>query len=430
MRLRKLHLHDQSNEILYRKIAPFLSALGVFFAFGALITPETFGIDDRYQLIPYLVFCATNVAYNLSKAWWKPPLIADRIRVAVTILFELLFFMKVDPTRSLFWVALMNPFLGQVSFVGGVRENKTRFWLFTASTLTCFAVHYDGSARWAFISFIEIASILTVASFAWQVRQHERRQRRALLALYNRLAQKQKQLIQTERFAALGEFSTGIAHEINNALTVVVVGLEEVDAYLRYPEPPIDKIGQHVARMGRSANRIHRVVSQIRSLSRDARRDPATRFDLRTVIDDALFLVREQLKLARIDCRIELPPESAYIMGHNIELSQVVLNLLNNARDVLENQNGIRSLTVRVSKKGAKVFLEIQDTGTGIPIDVQNRMFNPFVTTKPVGKGTGLGLSISYGIVKRHQGEISFKTNPSGTTFIVELPLASEAAAA
>ncbi len=122
------------------------------------------------------------------------------------------------------------------------------------------------------------------------------------------------------------------------------------------------------------------------------------------------------------DCGENVP----LIEAHVVELNQVWTNLIDNAVDAME---GSGTLTVRIRRDGGQVIVEIADTGTGMPPDVQARAFDPFYTTKGVGKGTGLGLDVSRRIVvDRHRGDISLDTSPAGTTYRVRLPLQPAAA--
>jgi signal transduction histidine kinase len=132
--------------------------------------------------------------------------------------------------------------------------------------------------------------------------------------------------------------------------------------------------------------------------------------------------MREQLRLREIVVTVDLGPEEAVVVGNPIQLEQVFINLLTNARDAMANS---RRKQIRISGlvRSATVDIEFADTGHGIPPGLERRIFDPFFTTKEVGKGTGLGLSITYGIVKEHGGTISVVSRPDdGATFLIRLP--------
>jgi signal transduction histidine kinase len=142
------------------------------------------------------------------------------------------------------------------------------------------------------------------------------------------------------------------------------------------------------------------------------------------VIERALSLMHEQLRLREIEVTFDLGPEDPVILANSIQLEQVFINLLANARDAVADS--VRKL-IRISGSvgSGSAELEFADTGPGIPAGLEQRIFDPFFTTKEVGKGTGLGLSIAYGIIKEHGGMISVVSRPGeGATFFIHLPLA------
>jgi C4-dicarboxylate-specific signal transduction histidine kinase len=120
-----------------------------------------------------------------------------------------------------------------------------------------------------------------------------------------------------------------------------------------------------------------------------------------------------------------LPDECSCVFGHAIQMEQVILNLLTNARDAIEESEGIAKITVRVSESDKAVQITVQDTGKGIPADVLHRIFEPFYTTKEMGRGTGLGLSVSYGIVRDMQGTIVAENIDDGARFTITVPIVS-----
>jgi len=141
------------------------------------------------------------------------------------------------------------------------------------------------------------------------------------------------------------------------------------------------------------------------------------------VIDQALSLMREQLRLREIEVTVDLGPEEPMVVGNPIQLEQVFMNLLTNARDAMANSPR-KEIRISGSVGATVVDVAFADTGHGIPPGLERRIFDPFFTTKEVGKGTGLGLSITYGIVKEHGGTISVVSRPGGgAAFLIRLPL-------
>ena len=129
------------------------------------------------------------------------------------------------------------------------------------------------------------------------------------------------------------------------------------------------------------------------------------------------------MRLPQIKTRLELSIDHLVVRANAIQLEQVFINLLTNARDAVA-RTPEKVITIRSGVQGNMVEVRVEDSGTGIPPGLEQRIFDPFFSTKEVGEGTGLGLSITYGIIKEHQGGISvLPSNGSGATFVIQLPL-------
>jgi C4-dicarboxylate-specific signal transduction histidine kinase len=239
------------------------------------------------------------------------------------------------------------------------------------------------------------------------------------------LRDKQEQLVQAGKLATLGELSTGIAHELNNPLNNIglyvgnvidriELGLAEKEkgGMLRELEGALDQV--------RKASEI---ITHLRTFGRAASVffEPVAITD---VIERSLSLMREQLRLREIDVALELTQDEAVVIGNPIQLEQVFINLLTNARDALADAP-LRVIQIACDIRPPNVAVTFADTGPGIPEGLEQRIFDPFFTTKEVGAGTGLGLSITYGIIQEHAGTISVDSAPGeGARFLIELPLA------
>jgi C4-dicarboxylate-specific signal transduction histidine kinase len=145
----------------------------------------------------------------------------------------------------------------------------------------------------------------------------------------------------------------------------------------------------------------------------------------RAVVTNALDLMGEQLRLAGVEIVTELAEDCPSILGHTIQLEQVLLNLFTNARDSMAESEGEKKITLRVFEEDEGVHITCEDTGGGIPEDVLPRIFEPFYTTKEMGKGTGLGLSVGYGIVREMKGTFVADNINGGARFTVILPIIS-----
>ena len=239
------------------------------------------------------------------------------------------------------------------------------------------------------------------------------------------LREKQEQLVQAAKLATLGQLTTGVAHELNNPLNNIGLFVGNVIDLIDLGSPD-------TARMQRDLNaaigqivKASQIISHLRTFGRSA---PTIHEEVsvKAIIVQAVSLLQEQLRLRNIDVQLELcDDDDRLVLGNAIQLEQVFLNLLTNARDALANSpRKVIQISSCVERKIIKII--VKDTGSGIPAGLERRVFDPFFTTKEVGAGTGLGLSITYGIVRDHQGTISVECAPGeGAAFVIELPLAT-----
>ena len=145
-------------------------------------------------------------------------------------------------------------------------------------------------------------------------------------------------------------------------------------------------------------------------------------------VSGACNLLREQLKLVNVELINQVRQEGLWINGNAIQLEQVLINLINNAKDAIRENSLEGIVTVDAEMAGLRVMIRVSDTGGGIPDHVLPHVFEPFFTTKPVGKGTGLGGSISYGIIREMQGDIWAENISGGAQITISLPLVVEQA--
>jgi C4-dicarboxylate-specific signal transduction histidine kinase len=237
------------------------------------------------------------------------------------------------------------------------------------------------------------------------------------------LRDKQEQLVQAGKLATLGELTTGVAHELNNPLNNIGLFVGNAVDLIELAAPDKRQIVGELGHAMQQVRKATEIISHLRTFGRAA---PASRepMSLRLVIDRALSLMQEQLRLREIEVTVDLGQEESIVLGNSIQLEQVFINLLTNARDAVADSIR-KAIRISASVGSASVDLAFADTGHGIPPGLERRIFDPFFTTKEVGKGTGLGLSIAYGIIKEHGGTISVVSRPGeGATFFIRLPLA------
>jgi C4-dicarboxylate-specific signal transduction histidine kinase len=235
------------------------------------------------------------------------------------------------------------------------------------------------------------------------------------------LREKQEQLVQAGKLATLGELTTGVAHELNNPLNNIGLFIgNAIDLFeLGMADP------QHILQELHNAMQQVRKATEIISHLRTFGRAASVSYEavaMNQVIRNAISLIQEQLRLRQIEVELHFPEEDVIVAGNAIQLEQVFLNLLTNARDAMANA-ARKIITIECTSKDNVVEIGFGDSGPGIPAGFEQRVFDPFFTTKEVGAGTGLGLSITYGIIKEHQGTITVVNKPdAGAFFLIQLP--------
>jgi C4-dicarboxylate-specific signal transduction histidine kinase len=241
------------------------------------------------------------------------------------------------------------------------------------------------------------------------------------------LRDKQEQLVQAGKLATLGELTTGVAHELNNPLNNIGLFVGNVLDHLVAGELDEPRLRRDLEKVVEQVQKATEIITHLRTFGRAA---PVAleRVRVQDVIERSLSLLQEQLRLRQIRLDLELCRDDPVVLGNAIQLEQVFINLLTNARDAVEAVER-REIAIKCELAGDFVRIAFRDTGPGIPEGLEQRIFDPFFTTKEVGSGTGLGLSIAYGIVKEHGGTIYVETpSREGGCFLVELPLAEDAA--
>jgi C4-dicarboxylate-specific signal transduction histidine kinase len=239
------------------------------------------------------------------------------------------------------------------------------------------------------------------------------------------LREKQEQLVQAGKLATLGELTTGVAHELNNPLNNIGLFVGNIIDRIRIGEQDSHRIVDDLERVVEQVQKATEIITHLRTFGRTApiALEPV---EVQDVINRAVSLVQEQLRLRLITIELDFLATSPVTLGNPIQLEQVFINLLTNARDALEGAQR-KEIHISCSAEGGMARVVVRDTGPGIEPSLEQRIFDPFFTTKEVGFGTGLGLSITYGIVQEHGGTISVESAPGeGASFTVELPLLAE----
>jgi two-component system NtrC family sensor kinase len=238
------------------------------------------------------------------------------------------------------------------------------------------------------------------------------------------------QLFNAAKLASVGEMAAGVAHEINNPLAIVY---EEASMMKDIMDPQfgqkvdLDEFRERLGAITDAALRGRSITSKLMAFARKHDPDPEPT-DIVLLLDRVIEVKALDFKTSNIEVVQDYEKDLPWVMVNRNQMDQVLLNLLNNAKDAIDRTGRI---TARVRREDDWVRIDIQDTGRGMTMEIMEKIFMPFYTTKGVGKGTGLGLSISYGIVDSLGGRIEVKSAPgSGSTFSIFLPVLEEAQAA
>jgi len=241
-----------------------------------------------------------------------------------------------------------------------------------------------------------------------------------LIETRRRLAEEQEKLIHSSRLASLGEMAGGLAHEINNPLAILLLGIDSFDDV-----PPgqnaSEYSGKKIATMRKAVDRIAKIVKGLRHFSQQGDSVPVEPVSVKSIIEETLEFFLGRMKKLEIKYSVECETE-VRVKVRPVQISQVLLNLLSNALDAISTIESKRIL-IRVTSTESEVWIEVEDSGPGPSAVIKDRLFQPFTTSKPPGLGMGLGLSISKGIMKEHKGDLIFVSTAPRTTFRIILPL-------
>jgi C4-dicarboxylate-specific signal transduction histidine kinase len=232
----------------------------------------------------------------------------------------------------------------------------------------------------------------------------------------------ESKLINSAKMSALGEMAGGIAHEINTPLATITLLSGQVQEILQEAEAENGSLLLKLTKgIEDTAARISKIIQGLRIFSRDGSKDPMEEKSLREVIESTLALCNEKFKNRQINLQVDPIPD-VMLMCRPTQISQVLLNLFNNSYDAIGEQ-AKSWIKINCEYGDEFVVMRVTDSGLGIANDIQNKMFQPFFTTKDIGKGTGLGLSISKGLVEANGGRIYYDSSSPNTSFVLQFPV-------
>ncbi len=242
----------------------------------------------------------------------------------------------------------------------------------------------------------------------------------------------QQLLVQKSKLESIGELSAGLAHEINQPLGGLSMGLENILFNINTDDRvDYDYLKNKIGLLFDDIDRIQKIIEHVRLFSRDQDNSIIEKISVNQVVENALSLITKQMLGRKIELVVDLPPEQVEIMGNKYRLEQVLLNIISNARFAVEEKerqsttdNYSKRISIDLTVDINKAIVSVADNGIGIDDEIISKVFDPFFTTKSEEKGTGLGLSISYGIISEMKGNIEVESELGQyTRMIITLPI-------
>lgn len=232
------------------------------------------------------------------------------------------------------------------------------------------------------------------------------------------------QLAHVSRVSAMGDLASGLAHEVNQPLTAIVTTAQACLRLMDADRASMQLLRQSLSQVARQGERASDIIRGMRGFLRKVDEHPRSEEDVARLVRDALNLLQHEIRTGGIQVRLQFEPALPCVGMRRVQVEQVLLNLMRNAIEAMSETEGLRCLVIHagLSRNGRAVQIRIEDNGAGIPMSVRERLFDPFVTSKP--SGMGQGLSISRTIARAHGGDLELlHTGENGTSFVLHLPV-------
>jgi len=244
--------------------------------------------------------------------------------------------------------------------------------------------------------------------------------------LETNLESSRHQITLSARLSALGTMAGGIAHEINNPLAIISAIADNLRDLAEAGEATSEKVLHAADRMLAGTDRIGKIVRSLRYLARDGSRDPWDKASVKDVVSRTLDLTIERFRQNSVELRVAPIDPELWLDCREVNVSQILLNLLQNAFDAAFEGTAEKWVRLEVEAGEGEVTFSVIDSGQGVPPEIRTRIMEPFFTTKPVGKGTGLGLSLSKQMALEHGGRLDLGEVDGCTCFSLHLPRTQE----
>lgn len=228
-------------------------------------------------------------------------------------------------------------------------------------------------------------------------------------------------MLEQSRLSVLGKMAAGVAHEVNNPLTIVVMNLNSLKERAERGNINQKTFSADLEKAEDTCIRISKIIKGLQSTTREGGGDPLISEKLNTILEDVIALSMQRFKAHNVDFLIPKVSDAIRLQCRPTEIAQVLFNLLSNAFDAVENEES-KVIKLDARETDDHIEVSVSDSGKGIPRDIEPEIFEPFYTTKDYGRGTGIGLSISRGIVESYGGTLTLDRSSPETRFVVHLP--------
>ena len=233
------------------------------------------------------------------------------------------------------------------------------------------------------------------------------------------LEQQKAMNLEASKLSSIGEMANAMAHEINNPLSIILGKTEQAKRVIMMDDPKLDYVKRSLEVITSNVTRISTIILALRTIS-GGMNDDFYDAKLVEVAEKINLLTKEKILSNGIQINVNEVPDSIFY-GNSAQITHVLMHLLNNAQEAVVNQEK-PWIKVDFFETETEIIIEVSDSGEGIPVEIAEKIFNPFYTTKDIGKGMGLGLSVSKGIIDSHKGQFFVDNACENTKFVIKLP--------